>query len=547
VFAPPPTPAAWTEPPVAERPVVAPQARNVAPQARTVEIVVPPPRTGEPPAPREPFDLSRLLGARTLALTGGIVSLLGIVFFFALAVQRGWIGPVARVSLGAAASALMLGAGWWLRRRFGDTFAATAAAGVGIAGAYATLLAAAARYDLVSDPVALVLAAGIAAVATAMALAWSDELLAGMGLVGAILAPVAVAVRDDRLATTGVAFALLMLAATIVVSLYRSWRVLLVVATVCAGFQVAVLLDDAAGREGAALALAIVLWALVLGTGVFESLRRERVTRLSGSYVILGSAFSGYAAAMVYDDRALGVALLDSTLVNGALAAVLFGRARDLASLLWATALALAAVGTAQLLSEATLTVAWAAEATVLAWLAVHLREPRFRLAALAWLTLALLHSLAIDAPVSLLFHETANPASAVPSLLALIAAAALTGLLGADLERETGKSWAAFAVNVMLHVGRQTRLVLFALAGLLAIEAASLTVLELVPSWDWGHVAVTGLWGAVALGLMLAGLRIAGMAWAAATVALAVLYDVGFPLRRRALVLTRRRPRRPP
>ena len=187
------------------------------------------------------------------------MSLLGIVFFFALAVQRGWIGPVARVSLGAAASALMLGAGWWLRRRFGDTFAATAAAGVGIAGAYATLLAAAARYDLVSDPVALVLAAGIAAVATVTALAWSDELLAGLGLVGAILAPVAVAVRDDRLAhdrrrlraadargdDRGLAPP--QLAA-------RCWS-----SRPCArASRSRRCLDDAAGREGAALALAIV-------------------------------------------------------------------------------------------------------------------------------------------------------------------------------------------------------------------------------------------------------------------------------------------------
>ena len=112
---------------------------------------------------------------------------------------------------------------------------------------------------------------------------------------------------------------------------------------------------------------------------------------------------------MLYEDRALGIALLASALVNGALAAVFFRRSRDLASLLWATALALAAVGTAQLLSEATLTVAWAAEAAVLAWLAERLREPRFRIAALAWLALALLHSLAFDAPVSLLFHETAH------------------------------------------------------------------------------------------------------------------------------------------
>src|SRR5262245_50452854 len=57
-----------------------PPPRAVAPPAR-----VPAPREFELPPEREPFDLSRLLGARTLALTGGIVSLLGIVFFFALA------------------------------------------------------------------------------------------------------------------------------------------------------------------------------------------------------------------------------------------------------------------------------------------------------------------------------------------------------------------------------------------------------------------------------------------------------------------------------
>ena len=138
--------------------------RRAASAARAgQEAPLPPPRAFELPPEREPFDLSRLLGARTLAFTGGLVSLLGIVFFFALAVQRGWIGPVARVSLGALASAAMLGAGWWLRRRFGETLASTAAAGVGVAGAYATLLAAAARYELIAEPVALVLAAGIAA------------------------------------------------------------------------------------------------------------------------------------------------------------------------------------------------------------------------------------------------------------------------------------------------------------------------------------------------------------------------------------------------
>jgi uncharacterized membrane protein len=513
----------------------------VAPPVRRVEPpVVPPPREFELPPEREPFDLSRLLGARTLALTGGIVSLLGIVFLFALAVQRGWIGPVARVSLGAAASALMLGAGWWLYRRFGETFASTAAAGVGVAGGYATLLAAAARYDLVSDPAALVLAAVIAAVATVTALAWSDELLAGLGLVGAILAPLALGLADafapdevvrdaDGLPAAAVGFALVMPVAALAVSFRRQWSALLVVAVVSAGVQVAVHVADAPDADRAAAALAVAYSALVLAAGVVESLRRGRLTELGASLVVAASAFSGYAAAMLLDGRALGAALLGSALANGVLAAALFRRARDLASLLCATALALAAVGTAQLVSGATLTIAWAAEAAVLAWLAERLREPRFRIAALGWLGLALLHSLAFDAPVSLLFRQTAHPASGVPSLLALSAVAVLTAWLPADFEREPGDGRAAFAVNALLHLRRRTRLVLLALAGVLAVEAASLALLELVPSWSWGHVAVTSLWGAVAVALMLGGLRVAGLAAAGATAWLAVLYDVNW------------------
>ena len=94
------------------------------------------------------------------------------------------------------------------------------------------------------------------------------------------------------------------------------------------------------------------------------------LTRLAGSFVVAGSAFSGYAAAALYDDRALGIALLASALVNGVLAAVLFRRGATSPRCCGRPALALAAVGTAQLLSDATLTIAWAAEAAVLAWLA---------------------------------------------------------------------------------------------------------------------------------------------------------------------------------
>ena len=91
--------APWIPPP----PVVPPEPVVAAPQP-----VPPPPRRVPPPAMtprvRREFDWSVLLGAKALAWAGGAVTLLGIVFFFVLAVNRGWIGPVTRITLGSIAS-----------------------------------------------------------------------------------------------------------------------------------------------------------------------------------------------------------------------------------------------------------------------------------------------------------------------------------------------------------------------------------------------------------------------------------------------------------
>jgi uncharacterized membrane protein len=102
-----------------------------------------------------------LMGAKALAWTGGVVTLLGVVFFFVLAVNRGWIGPGTRVGLGAAAAAIVFAAGIWLRRRYGETYSALAAVGAGLAGGYATLLAATALYELLPKPAALAAAAAM--------------------------------------------------------------------------------------------------------------------------------------------------------------------------------------------------------------------------------------------------------------------------------------------------------------------------------------------------------------------------------------------------
>jgi uncharacterized membrane protein len=120
------------------------------------------------------------------------------------------------VLLGAIASALVFAAGVFAHARYGRLYASVAAAGAGIAGGYATLLFAAARYELMPPLVALALAAGIAAIAVALSLSWSSEIVAGFGLIGAMLVPV-FALLDEQSTATGTGFvALVFLGAAIV-------------------------------------------------------------------------------------------------------------------------------------------------------------------------------------------------------------------------------------------------------------------------------------------------------------------------------------------
>src|SRR5262245_32583191 len=148
-----------------------------------------PSRKPAPPRPRRQIDWSAVFGPTGLAVVGAVVTVLGIVFFFALAVNRGWIGPVARVALGSTASLLVFGAGLELQRRYGRLHATLAAVGAGIAGGYATLLAATALYGLVPAWAALVVAGGIAAVGVAVSLAWRAQIVAAIGLIGAMVVP----------------------------------------------------------------------------------------------------------------------------------------------------------------------------------------------------------------------------------------------------------------------------------------------------------------------------------------------------------------------
>jgi uncharacterized membrane protein len=551
-------PAARAATPVAPQPPAAaapPPTPPLAAAARATPRPVP-----AYPAPAEPergprfwerdIDVGDLLGAKGLAWAGGIVTVLGVVFFFVLAVNRGWIGEIERVGLAALASLLVFGGGMWLHRRYGPTYAAYGAVGAGLAGGYATLVAAAALYGLVSDLGALAIAAGIAAVGLATSLVWGSELIAGIGLVGATLIPMMVLFEED-LSPLGTAFTAIVFGATAAVAVRRRWQWLLTAGLLASLPQIAILVADGGVTDWDRLVLAGFFCALYVAAGIafHWAGEDEGLPTLSATLVVVSGILAGATGAALFSGDDRGWVIVVAALAFGVLAAALFPRRadRDLSALLGAVALALAAVGLAVVLSGPSLAIAWAAEAAVLAWLARRIDEPRYGIAALAYLGAAAVDAV-VEAPPEDLYEAVADPAGAALAPLAVALGGAVVAFYSREWidDRRPPSGFFAYIEPAILEFRKGHdlwRAITAWLAGIAAVYAASLGVLGLAQSVDdapvdlafeRGHVLVTGLWGLVSLGLVLAGrridsvqLRVGGLLLAGATVVKASTFDV--------------------
>lgn len=177
--------------PASERRAVDPAAASwPAPTASPAPPATPTPPPAAPAARREPLDLEELLGGRVLAWTGGVAVLAGIAFLLAIAVSRGWIGPVGRTLVAGTLSLALLVAGAWLYEHRRRTDAALATLSAGIGGLFVTVAVGGPVYGVLPAMVALGLGLATGALATVFAVRWESRGIGALGIVGALLAPV---------------------------------------------------------------------------------------------------------------------------------------------------------------------------------------------------------------------------------------------------------------------------------------------------------------------------------------------------------------------
>jgi uncharacterized membrane protein len=417
----PTEPVAPPEPPRAEpwasRPAPAPEEPQAEAWADLPALQPPPPP--RPPSP--PFDWGKLaeqlFAARTLAWAGGVATALGIVLLFVMAASRGWITPSMRVGLGVLVSVGLLGAALELDRRTWRSDAILAAAGVAIAGLYASLWAATSLYHLVSSQAAAPLAALVAAIAVAVAIRIKQEPLALFGMSAAMLAPLLV---SHDVTTGGVLFGAVMVAASLPLLVRFGWRHLVTSVWVIGLAETLGLLalsSQHLGFGGPVIAAAVMAVLFVTLTFLLELRPADRarltvlgsLTGASAFTISLAVAFFYGGVREVSGHSLSGITLAGLAVVWALIAAIPFAVRRphaDLADGLAGFALASAAIATGLLAGGPALVCAWTAESAVLVLLAERIsrrsgtRGLRAIVSAAIYLLLAIMATLSVLQPL---------------------------------------------------------------------------------------------------------------------------------------------------
>ena len=499
---------------------------ETAPKIVPAPPSVPPPAAAAPsrqrPVLRPGETLEDLLGGRVLAVLGGLTIFIGVILFLAIAIDRGWIGVEARVALAFAGSTALLAIGLFLYERRGQTDAAVAAVATALASLYGSLTYATAVQDVIGESVGLLVAALIGASGALIAVRWRSQVVAALGMLGALAAPVLVQSGTSSLA---LAFTALALAGTVAVLVWQRWGWLAIGAFVLTAPQLAFWADD---RDGLLLPLLVLslYWCAFVVAAIGYELRvpTSKLRVSSTSVLLLNAAFAAALGGGLIEDRGSlqGVTawVLALTVAHILLGAFGFRQrmSAEIAGLLVAIGVGLSGITLALALDGPVLVVGWSAEAVILAWVAKRTGEARALVFSVAFLMLAAVHTLVDEAPPAALLDGVGDLGQALVATVAVGVAALLAGLL---VERRD--------VSVLLR----------AAAAVSFVYAASLGIVDLVQGDDversqTAQVVLSAFWASVGLVAIVVGLvrdvreiRYGGLVLLGLGVAKLFLYDL--------------------
>ena len=480
-----------------------------------------------PPARQGTRLTEDLFGGRVLALVGGVAVLLGLLFFLTLAIKNGLIGESARVLLAAAGSLGLVAGGIWLHERQGQTDASRAAIGVGIAGLFATITTATQVYGFIDPGPGLIVAGLVGAGAVALAIHLDSRLLAGLGIVGSLAAPILV---DAPASGSTLIFVVIALLASAAVVLWRKWSWLSAAAFLVSLPQLIVWVDANEQSVTAVLGVLTFFWLVNLVAAIGFDVRIKATTlHVSSVGLALAAAATASATGWIVLHRQGhhgGEDLWIVALAFGHLAiGVLLRRrgvATDIALAVMGIGAILAAIATALILDGPSLVVALCAEAGLLAWISAKSSERIGSLLAFAYFGAAIAHALAVEAPLDALSDGIRSLPDAAIALLVIAATAVWLG-------RITPPDVLG-GVRVVLLTRVST-----SIAATAVVYLVSIAIVDVLGATEQrAQTTLSAFWALVGLGLVVWGLvksvreaRLAGLALLSLAIAKLFFYDL--------------------
>jgi uncharacterized membrane protein len=520
------------------------------------------PQFSVPSVMRPSIDLEALIGGNWFNRIGILAIIFGTGFFLKYAFDNNWIGPQLRVIAGIIGGLVFLAGGEQFRKR-GYKVYSQGLSGGGIAILYLSIFAAFSFYQLIPQVLAFAMMMVVTATAVLLAVRYDTLALAVLGLIGGLLTPILLSTGVDN--QVGLFSYIAVLDAGVLATAYfKKWSslnhlafigtVLMTVAWYANMYR-----EEKLWTTFFFLTLFFVLFALL---AVFYQLINARPTTYPDVSLAFANAMFYFGGSYLLLDekyhRWMGLFALLLSAFYASFGYLAFGHRREDRSLIYLF------LGLASLfltlaipiqLDQHWVTMGWAVEGAVLAWIGLRAGSFTTRIAGLVVQGVAIAHWMIVDAGVAPYFSEqNFTPVFNRRSMAAIVIAMALAAT--AWLYHRFGQAMDTQERHALASIcGLGANAMILGLLSLDIVQYFDLSAWQLrnasgkpeeywwsgEKGWDElqqfeqsKQFALTALWGLYGAGLLGAGiwrkkrlLRIAGLLLLVVTILKVFLYDL--------------------
>ena len=318
-----------------------------------------------------------LLGGNWLAKIGIVALIIGVGFFLQLAIDNNWISETGRVVLGLVVGIALLAGGEYWQRKY--PIWAQPLTGGGIAILYLSIFAAFALYGLIDSIPAFALFFLVTLTAAGLALKYEAMAVAILGIIGGFATPLFLSedLPDGRLLLT---YVLVLDLGVLALATFRNWRWFTLLSLLGSLGLYWFWLDELdPGLLLAQVGLTVIFLIFVGATTLFHILWRRAPATTDLALMVLNAAtYFGISYGLLFEELRpwIGGFTVLLALTYGLLGFGILARGREVVYLSFfalGIAVVFLTIAIPVQLGGPWISVAWAAEGTVLIWLSFRL------------------------------------------------------------------------------------------------------------------------------------------------------------------------------